>query len=112
MTPEPRLRSAWGGVGAAVKEAVEEILHGVILIVGLRAALAGGLLALEHLRGGDVHHGGLHLVHNARKCICGRNGVWHSKRSRGGAGESKTFRRGNPARDERADQDSHEQSEG
>src|SRR6266704_1103878 len=53
---------------ATVEEAVEEVLHRIILVIRLGTAFAR-LLALQHLRGGDIDHRGLDLVHDARKSI-------------------------------------------
>ena len=46
-----------------IEETVEEILHRVVLIVGLRAALLR-LFTLQHLRGRNVHDRGFHAIDN------------------------------------------------
>src|SRR6266480_1519217 len=99
-----------GTIRPAVEESVEEILHRIVLVVRLRTSLAG-LLFLQNLRSGDVDHRGLNFVYDARKSICRRDGVRHRERRRRCAREPKSFGRRDPARNYRADQDSHDQCE-
>ncbi len=94
---------------AAVEEAVEKVLHRVVLIkLLLRAALLGGL-ALQHLRGGDVDHRRLHAIYDGGKRSSGRNRIRHGQRSGVGPGEGEGLHRRNAARHHRANQNAHGQ---
>ena len=95
---------------AAVEESVEEILHRVILIIWLRAALLG-LLALQHLRRGDVYNRGFHAIHDPGERIGSGNRVRHRKRRRCRTGESKALRRRHAAGNDRANKNSNYQRE-
>ena len=83
-----------GSILATVKEAVEEILHRIVLIVavalpalatlaclGVRTALSRDGLAFQNLRGGDIHDGGFNAADDAGERGRSRDGIGQAQRS-------------------------------
>jgi len=73
-----------------IKEAIEEILHRIVLLVWLRATLLR-LPAFHNLGGGNIHYRGFHAIDDRRKRISGGDGIRHRQRRCRCAAESKTF---------------------
>ena len=95
----------------AVKKTVEEVLHRIILIVWLGAALLG-LLALQHLRCGDVYNRGFHAIYDPGERIGSGNRIRHRKRRRRCTGKSEALCRRHAAGNNRANQNPDYQREG